>query len=138
VLDPATGEIASERFPAKRGRLRAWAERWADRLEAVAIEATTGWRWVARALQALGLEMRLADPGRASALQVRRKQAMELPHFRGQVGPGVGRGLDPGRRALIKRWLAGTHHFPLLMPRFAGRSGEADSRVSTDLLLTPC
>jgi transposase len=75
VLDPETGEIASERFPAERGRLRDWAERWADQLEAVAIEATTGWRWVARELQALGLDVRLADPGRASALQGRRKRA---------------------------------------------------------------
>jgi transposase len=75
VLDPARGEIASERLPAERGRLRDWAERWADRLAAVAIEATTGWRRVARELQALGLDVQLADPGRASALQGRPKRA---------------------------------------------------------------
>ena len=94
VLDPATGEVASERFPAERRRLRDWAERWADKLEAVAIEATTGWRWVARELQALGLEVRLADPGRASALQGRRKQAktdrLHQPDDRGRVRARAG------------------------------------------------
>ncbi len=75
VLDSATGEIVSERFPAERRRLREWAERSRNQPEAVTIEATTGWRWVARELQALGLDVRLADPGQASALQGRRKRA---------------------------------------------------------------
>ena len=44
------------------------------RLDAVAIEATTGWRWVARELQERGIEVRLTDPGQASALQGRRKR----------------------------------------------------------------
>jgi transposase len=41
---------------------------------AVAIEATTGWRWFARELQAHGFEVHLVDPGRASALRGRRRQ----------------------------------------------------------------
>src|ERR671931_258541 len=36
--------------------------------------ATTGWRWVARELQAHGFEVHLVDPGRASALQGRRRK----------------------------------------------------------------
>jgi transposase len=75
VVAPQTGELISERFPAGREPLRAWAERWRGTVAAVAIEATTGWRWVARELGALGVDVRLADPGRASALQGRRRQA---------------------------------------------------------------
>jgi transposase len=69
VLDPMTGEISEERFKASREELVAWVQKWDGQLEAVVVEATTGWRWVARELQARGIEVRLADPGRASALQ---------------------------------------------------------------------
>lgn len=63
VLDPESGELVEERFPACREALGEWAARWQSRLAAVAIEATTGWRWVARDLQQAGLDVRLADPG---------------------------------------------------------------------------
>jgi transposase len=69
VLDPAGGEITEERFKASREELVAWAEKWDSELGVVAVEATTGWRWVTRELQARGIEVRLTDPGRASALQ---------------------------------------------------------------------
>jgi transposase len=74
VLDGESGELAEERL-AGREALADWAMRWRGRVEAVAIEATTGWRWVARELQAHGLEVRLADPGQAKALQGRKKRA---------------------------------------------------------------
>src|SRR5207247_8443054 len=41
----------------------------------VAIEATTGWRWVWRELVALGFEVRLAEPLQARALLGRRRSA---------------------------------------------------------------
>jgi transposase len=41
----------------------------------VAIEATTGWRWVVRELQAAGIEVLLADPGQAVALKGRSRRA---------------------------------------------------------------
>ena len=75
VLDTETGEITQERFASTRQALVEWAERWRDRLAAVAVEATTGWRWVARELQARGLEVRLADPGQANALRGGRRWA---------------------------------------------------------------
>src|SRR6266568_7286812 len=50
VLDPESGEVVEERFPADRESLARWAEPWRGRVEAVAIEATTGWRWVWREL----------------------------------------------------------------------------------------
>ena len=74
VLNRSDGEIAEDRFQASRDALRAWIEKWNGTLEVVAIEATTGWRWVARELQEHGIEVRLTDPGQASALQGKRKR----------------------------------------------------------------
>jgi transposase len=75
VLDPGSGEISEERFKASREALVAWILKWDGRLDVVAIEATTGWRWVARELQGRGIEVRLTDAGQASALQGARKRA---------------------------------------------------------------
>src|SRR3954471_22759292 len=75
VLDPANGEITERRFKASREALVAWIEGCEGELDAVAIEATTGWRWVARELQGRGIDVRLTDPGQASALQGARKRA---------------------------------------------------------------
>jgi transposase len=74
VLNPDDGEITEERFAACREALVAWIEERQGSLSAVAIKATTGWRWVARELQARGIEVRLCDPGQASALQGNRKR----------------------------------------------------------------
>ena len=75
VLDPTSGEVEEARFAADRDRLREWAERLVGRKAVIAVEATTGWRWVVAELQALGLDVRLADPGQARALQGRRRRA---------------------------------------------------------------
>jgi transposase len=75
VLDPDSGELNECRFVPSRERLREWASEWRGRLAGVAIESTTGWRWVARELQMLGFEVHLVDAGRASALRGRRRRA---------------------------------------------------------------
>ena len=75
VLDPESGEVVEERFAAERESLARWAEQWRGRLEAVAIEATTGWRWVWRELVARGFEVRLAEPVQTRALLGRRRSA---------------------------------------------------------------
>jgi hypothetical protein len=67
VLDAESGELLQERLPATREALDDRATRWQDRLEAVALQATTGWRWVARNLQVRGGAVRLCDPGEAVA-----------------------------------------------------------------------
>jgi transposase len=74
VLEGEGGELAEERFPATRAALDDWAMRWEGKLAAVAVEATTGWRWVVACLQEHGLDVRLIDPGKASALQGRRRR----------------------------------------------------------------
>jgi hypothetical protein len=58
VLDPESGEVVEERFSADRESLARWTERWRDQVEAVAIEATTGWRWVWRQLAGQGFDQR--------------------------------------------------------------------------------
>src|SRR6266542_4120792 len=75
VLDPETGAVVEERFSADRESLDRWAKQWRGRVVAVAIEATTGWRWVWRELVALGFDVRLADPSEVKALRGTGKRA---------------------------------------------------------------
>src|SRR6266704_2684106 len=75
VLDPETGVVVEERFSADRDSLARWAEPWRGRVGAVAIEATTGWRWVWRELVANGFDVRLAEPVQTRALLGRRRSA---------------------------------------------------------------
>jgi len=75
VLDLESGEVVEGRFAADRDSLARWAERWGGRVVAVAIEATTGWRWVWRELVELGFEVRLAEPVQTRALLGRRRRA---------------------------------------------------------------
>jgi len=75
VLDPESGHLVEERFTADRESLARWAEPWRGRLAAVAIEATTGWRWVWRELAGMGFEVRLVEPVQARGLLGRRRSA---------------------------------------------------------------
>jgi transposase len=74
VLDPDSGELTDARFPATREALRDWAMPLQDTVAAVAIEATSGWRWVWRELSALGIEVQLAEPAQARALRGRKRK----------------------------------------------------------------
>src|SRR2546428_9828338 len=75
VLEPETGVVVEDRFSADRESLARWAEPWRGRVAAVAIEATTGWRWVWRELVERGFEVRLAEPVQTRALPRRRRSA---------------------------------------------------------------
>jgi transposase len=75
VLDPESGEVVEERFSADRESLDRWASEWRCRVTAVAIVATTGWRWVWRELVGRGFDVRLAEPVQARALLGRRRSA---------------------------------------------------------------
>jgi transposase len=74
VLDAEAGEVSESRFASTGAELEHWAMRWQGKLAAVAIEATTGWRWVARELQRRRFRVHLVDAGRASALRGRRRR----------------------------------------------------------------
>jgi transposase len=75
VLDPESGELRDARFPATREALRDWAMPLQGRAAAVAIEATSGWRWVWRELGALGISVELAEPAQTRALRGKKRKA---------------------------------------------------------------
>src|SRR5260370_8021849 len=75
VLDPDSGQVVAEGLWADRESRARWADPWRGRVGVVAIEATTGWRWVWRELVARGFEVRLAEPLQARALLGRRRTA---------------------------------------------------------------
>jgi transposase len=72
VIDDA-GQVREERFPASAEGLADWLRRQSSPPRCVAIEATTGWRWIARELDRHGVEVRLVDPVQARGLQGRRR-----------------------------------------------------------------
>jgi transposase len=67
--------VRDRRFAASREALTEWVDSFAGRLELVALEATTGWRWIANALLARGVEVRLADPAEAKARRGHKRPA---------------------------------------------------------------
>ena len=75
--DMVTGEVKRGQIcPADRVHLRAWLARF-ERPEqaAFAVEACTGWRYVAEELAAAGMEVHLAEPADTAALRGRKRRA---------------------------------------------------------------
>ena len=54
--------------------MRRFLERFAGRQLEVALEATTGWRFVVEELRAVGAEVHLAEPAETSALRGSKKR----------------------------------------------------------------
>lgn len=74
-LDQVSGVSGEARFAADREALHGWVDSFEGRLGRVAIEATTGWLWIARELGGRGVEVVLLDPGEASALKGKKRRA---------------------------------------------------------------
>src|SRR3954452_12832071 len=75
-LDTETGEVSRARvMPADRAGVRRFLARFAGQRLEVALEATTGWRFVVEELGAVGAEPHLAEPAEASALKGNKKRA---------------------------------------------------------------
>ena len=75
-IDTDTGEIARTRVaPADRVGVRRFLERFTGRQLEVALEATTGWRFVVEELRAVGARAHLAEPAETSALRGPKKHA---------------------------------------------------------------
>jgi transposase len=75
-LDSETGEIARKRItPADRAGVRAFAARFRGQQLEVALEATTGWRFVVEELQAIGARVHLAEPAETAARRGTKKRA---------------------------------------------------------------
>jgi transposase len=75
-LNTETGEVSRARLtPAHRDGVRRFLGRFAgERLE-VALEATTGWRFVVEELEAVGADVHLAEPAETSSLRGSKKRA---------------------------------------------------------------
>jgi len=74
-LEVESGFTREARLTADRASLHAWVDGFGGRLGTVAIEATTGWKWIARELAARGVEVLLLDPGEAAARKGRKRRA---------------------------------------------------------------
>ncbi len=74
-IDTITGEISRERVaPADRAGVRKFLARFEGEDLEVALEATTGWRFVVEELQRVGADVHLAEPAEASGLKGKKER----------------------------------------------------------------
>src|SRR6266542_2232464 len=76
-LDTVTGQVRRGQVaPADRAHLRAWLARFAGRDDvAFALEACTGWRYIAEELAAAGIGVHLAEPADTAFARGRKRHA---------------------------------------------------------------
>ena len=75
-IDTDTGEVQRTRVaPAERAAVRKFLSRFRGRDLAVALEATTGWRFVVEELRRVGAEVHLAEPAETAWLRGPKKRA---------------------------------------------------------------
>lgn len=76
ALDTASGEVHRGRIrPADRLGVRRWLERWQGEELEVALEATTGWRFLVEELQRVGARVYLAEPAETAERRGPKKRA---------------------------------------------------------------
>ncbi len=75
-IETVTAEVFRARVaPADRAGVRKFLKRFAGEGLEVALEATTGWRFVAEELERVGAEVHLAEPTETSGLKSKKKRA---------------------------------------------------------------
>src|SRR3954470_15319931 len=75
-LDTATGEVSRARVaPAHRAGVRRFVERFVGQQLEVALEATTGWRFVVEELRRVGASVHLAEPAETATRRGNKKRA---------------------------------------------------------------
>src|SRR6185436_223452 len=75
-IDTDTGELSRARIsPARRGDVRRFVKRFAGQPLEVALEATTGWRFVVEELHAVGAQVHLGEPAETAARRGTKKRA---------------------------------------------------------------
>ncbi|MGZ6564871.1 MAG: IS110 family transposase [Solirubrobacteraceae bacterium] len=75
-IDTDTGEISRSRVaPSHRESVRRFLSRFCGQQLEVALEATTGWRFVVEELRRVGARVHLAEPAETSALRGNKKHA---------------------------------------------------------------
>ena len=83
-VDTDTGEVKRGRVaPADRAGVRKFLGRFGGQELDVALEATTGWRFVVEELRSVGAEVHLAEPAEASARRGTKKRAKNDRETRG-------------------------------------------------------
>ena len=116
-LDTVTGQVRRGQVsPADREHLRAWLARFAGRDDAAfAVEACTGWRYVAEELAAAGITVHLAEPADTAFARGRKRHAKtdktDARHLRTLLGEGrLPECWIPPGRILEYRALLETYH----------------------------
>src|SRR3954451_84557 len=132
-LDTDSGEVSRARVaPADRAGVRRFLERFARRELEVALEATTGWRFVVEELRRVGATVHLAEPAETAAPRGNKKRAKndraDARHLRELVM--VGR--------LPESWIAPDHILDLraqvrLRHSLVGQRGEWQQRIQAVL-----
>jgi transposase len=79
-IEMESGEVHRGKIrPADRESLREWLAEFTQRFSAkqiaIAVEATTGWRYVVEEIKRAGIEPHLAEPAETKSLQGRKKRA---------------------------------------------------------------
>ena len=75
-IDTDTGEVQRSRVaPADRAHVRNWLSRFRGKELEVALEATTGWRFVVEELRRVGAEVHLAEPAETADLRGSKRRA---------------------------------------------------------------
>jgi transposase len=75
-LDTDTGEVSRRRIaPADRGGVRRFAAAFREEELEVALEATTGWRFVVEEFRTIGAQVHLAEPAETAARRGTKKRA---------------------------------------------------------------
>jgi transposase len=75
-IDTGTGEVRCMRVaPADRAHVRGWLERFRGQELEVALEATTGWRFLVEELRRVGAVVHLAEPAETADLRGSKKRA---------------------------------------------------------------
>jgi transposase len=76
TFDRASGEVQRGRIsPVTRAQVRVWLDRFAGRQAQLALEATTGWRFIVEEIERAGQQAYLAEPAECRARQGRKRRA---------------------------------------------------------------
>ena len=97
-LDTVTGQVQRGQVsPADRAHLRGWLARFAGREDvAFALEACTGWRYIAEELAAAGIGVHLAEPAGTAFARGRKRHAKTDRTDSRHLADAAGRGPAPG------------------------------------------
>ena len=82
-IEMESGEVHRGKIrPANKQSLRSWLEQFSEQFPeheaAIAVEATTGWRYVIEELQRAGVEPHLAEPAETKSLQAARSELRRI------------------------------------------------------------